>query len=267
VEALNAFRPDVLNAYPSIAALLADEQLAGRLRIAPRMVSTSSELRTAEMTERIERAFGVRAFDLYGTTEGLWGVECDHHDGIHLFEDWCIVENVDGDGRPVADGAQGERLLVTNLFNRTLPMIRFAISDVVTLDGSPCACGRTLPRLRGVQGRLDDVLRLPGASGRTVPVHPTQFSLVAGDPAVREFQVRQRGPRILLRLALRDDAAVETPDRIVRAVTERLSTLRVERPAVAAEVTESIERTPAGKLAMVVPDRAAAVPHESLRGD
>jgi AcrR family transcriptional regulator len=116
------------------------------------------------------------------------------------------------------------------------------------------------------------VLRHPGVpravrGAASSWVHPTQFSLVAGDPAVREFQVRQRGPRILLRLALRDDAAVEAPDRIVRAVTERLSTLGVERPAVAAEVTESIERTPAGKLAMVVPDRAAGVPHESLLGD
>ena len=60
VEALNAFRPDALNAYPSVAALLADEQLAGRLRIAPELVSTSSELCTREMGERIERAFGIR---------------------------------------------------------------------------------------------------------------------------------------------------------------------------------------------------------------
>jgi hypothetical protein len=72
---------------------------------------------------------------------------------------------------------------------------------------------------------------------------------------VREFQVQQRGPEILLRLALReDDDAAEAPDRIVRAVTDRLSALGVERPAVAAEVTESIQRTPAGKLRMVVPD-------------
>jgi phenylacetate-CoA ligase len=60
VDALNAFQPDALNAYPSIARLLADEQLSGRLRIAPRVASTSSELCAAETTERIERAFGVR---------------------------------------------------------------------------------------------------------------------------------------------------------------------------------------------------------------
>ena len=128
---------------------VADEQRAGRLDIAPSVVSTSSELRTAELTARIEGAFGVRPFDFYGTTEGLWGVECEHHDGLHLFEDWCIAENVDAAGRPVPDGEPGARLLVTNLYKRTLPLIRFEVSDVVVLDRTPCACGRTLPRLRG----------------------------------------------------------------------------------------------------------------------
>jgi phenylacetate-CoA ligase len=246
VEALNAFRPQALNAYPSVAALLADEQLAGRLRIAPRIVSTSSELRTPETGERIERAFGVRPFDLYGTTEGLWGVDCEHHDGIHLFEDWCIVEVVDG-----------ERLLVTNLFNRTLPLIRFEVSDVVTLDREPCRCGRTLPRMRAIRGRLDDVLQLPGAGGRSVPVHPTQFSLVAGDPAVREFQVRQQGGRIVLRVALNDDADPAAADRIADAVTRRLGALGVERPVVAVTTVDAIERTAAGKLRIVVPEQIA----------
>jgi phenylacetate-CoA ligase len=177
VEALNAFAPEALNAYPSIAGLLGDEQLSGRLRISPRIVSTSSELCTAETTERIERAFGVRPFNMYATSEGLWGVDCDHHAGIHLFDDWCVVENVDRTGRPVPDGEPGERLLVTNLFNRTLPLIRFEVSDVVAIDPRRCECGRTLPRLHAVQGRLDEVIHLPGADGEPVPVHPTQFSL------------------------------------------------------------------------------------------
>jgi len=67
-ERLEAFRPDVLAGYPSVVAMLAGEQLAGRLGIAPSVVTTSSELRTPEMTERIAHAFGVRPFDLYGTT-------------------------------------------------------------------------------------------------------------------------------------------------------------------------------------------------------
>jgi phenylacetate-coenzyme A ligase PaaK-like adenylate-forming protein len=258
VDALNRFRPAVLSAYPSIAALLADEQLAGRLRIAPRLLSTSSELRTPEVTARLERAFGVRPFDLYGTTEGLWGVDCEHHAGIHLFEDWCIVENVDADGQPVPDGHPGARVLVTNLFNRTLPLIRFEVSDLFVLERGVCACGRTLPRLQAVQGRVDDVLQMAGRDGRPVPVHPTQFSSIVSTRGVREFQIVQRGARTLVRLALAEDAAAGTADRIARTLIERLAALGVAAPDVAVELVPAIERTPAGKVRLIVPDHDAA---------
>jgi phenylacetate-CoA ligase len=152
VAALNAFQPDYLNAYPSMAALLADEQRRGRLRISPTVVSTSSELRPAELTERIAEAFGVRPFDLYGTTEGLWGCSCEHGEGIHLFEDLTVVENVDAAGAPVPPGEPGARVLVTSLFNRVQPLIRLAVEDVITIDPEPCPCGRTLARLRGGGG-------------------------------------------------------------------------------------------------------------------
>ena len=257
VERLRAFRPDVLAGYPSVVALLADEQRAGRLGIAPSVVSTSSELRTAELTARIEAAFGVRPFDCYGTTEGLWGAECEHHDGIHVFEDWCIVENVDAAGRPVPDGEPGARLLVTNLHNRTLPLIRFEVSDVVVLDRTPCACGRTLPRLRALHGRLDDVMHLPGASGAPVPVHPTHFSVVAGDPAVRQFQIRRHGDGVLVLLVLEGEEAAAR-ERIRRALAERLAGLGVARPDVRTERVAGIERSAGGKLRLVVPEEPRA---------
>ena len=75
VAALNRFRPHYLNAYPSAAMRLAEEQEAGRLRIAA--MSTSSELRTHAMTDRLAETFGVAPFDVYATTEGLFGAECD----------------------------------------------------------------------------------------------------------------------------------------------------------------------------------------------
>ena len=62
-----------MNCYPSVAMGLAEEQLAGRLRLSLSRMSTSSEMRTPEMTERIFEAFGVRPFNLYATTEGLAG--------------------------------------------------------------------------------------------------------------------------------------------------------------------------------------------------
>ncbi len=187
VEQLNGFQPQFINAYPSVAVLLAEEQLAGRLRISPERMSTSSELRTPAMTARIHEAFGVRPFDLYGTTEGLWGAECDQRTGIHLFEDMTIVENVDEDGRPVPSGEPGARLLITSLVNRTQPLIRLQVADAVTLDPQPCPCGRTLIRVRAINGRTDDVLELPATGG----------SERGGAPApVRRRRPRPRGGRV-----------------------------------------------------------------------
>ena len=260
-EELDRFQPQFINAYPSVAVLLAEEQLAGRLRIAPDAISTSSELRTPAMTARIQEAFGVRPFDLYGTTEGLWGAECEHHTGIHLFEDMTIVENVDEDGRPVPDGQPGARLLVTGLFNLTQPLVRLEVADSVTLDHDPCPCGRTLRRMRSIHGRSDDVLELPGTGAATVAVHPLQFAGVARDRDVVEFQVVQEGPRLRVLVVARGEApALET--RLRSAVEQRLRTLGVAEPAIQVERRITLPRQPGGKLQIVVADRSARDPAE-----
>ena len=256
VEELNDFQPEYLNAYPSIAVLLADEQRAGRLRIAPKVLSTSSELRTPEATDRLVAAFGVRPFDVYGTTEGLWGCSCEQHAGLHLFEDLTLVENVDEKGRPVAAGERGARLLVTNLFNRVQPLIRFELSDVVTIEPAPCPCGRTLRRVGLIDGRADDVLQLAGDAA-PVAVHPVQFAVVTADQDVREFQVLQEGERLRLRVALRDGAPAEEASRRLRErVVGRLAALGVREPAVEVETCAGLDRPTAGKLQMVVADRS-----------
>lgn len=249
VEQLNATRPKVLNAYPSVAALLAGEQLAGRLRLELSAMSTTSEPLMPGPRERLERAFGVRPFNVYGTTEGLWGCDCEQRAGVHLFEDLCIVENVDADGRAVPAGEPGTRLLVTNLFNRIQPLIRFEVGDLVTVDPEPCACGRTLMRLRGLEGRSEDVIHLGG-----VAVHPAQFAPLSRDPDVREFQVVQQGERLRLRVALRPEAN-GAAQRLQAALAERLRDAGVAQPAIDLEVVDRLERSAAGKLRLVVADQ------------
>jgi phenylacetate-CoA ligase len=255
VAALNRFRPDHLNAYPSMATRLAEEQLAGRLRISLRTMSTSSELRTPAMTERLVEAFGVHPFDLYATTEGLWGLDCEHHAGIHLFEDVTLVENVDAAGRPVPPGEPGARVLVTNLFNRVQPIIRLAVSDVFTLDPSPCPCGRTLARLRAVEGRSDDVLRLPGRDGAAVPVLPAHFACLTRDRDVREFQVVQRGDALRLLVVPREHANGGLDERLRAVLGRELSALGVAAPAIEVERRDELVRSPGGKLQIVVAER------------
>ena len=253
VAALNRFRPDYMNVYPSMGVLLAEEQNAGRLWLALEGMSTSSELRTPEMTARIAEAFRVAPFDLYATTEGLWGSDCEHHDGLHLYEDGVIVENVDADGEPVPDGEPGARLLVTNLYNRVQPLIRLEIPDAVTLTSEPCRCGRTLRRIARIDGRTDDVMWLRG-----VAVHPMQFSVVARDRDVVEFQVVQSGAGVVVFVVAAGDAP-GLEERVRAALAERLAALGVRDAGIEVRRRDALERAASGKLQLVVADRGVVV--------
>jgi phenylacetate-CoA ligase len=245
VTRLNEFRPEAINVYPSVAALLAEEQRAGRLTLELESLSTSSEPLSPALRERLEHAFGVRPSNFYATTEGLYGHECPEG-SMHLFDDMCIAENADEDYRPVPPGEVGSRLLVTNLFNRTQPLIRFEVTDLVAVEPEPCPCGSSLMRLRSLEGRAEDVLCLGG-----VRVHPLQFGLVTADPDVREFQVVQQGESLRLRVALRNGAS-DAPARLQARVGARLAELGVPRPSVEVETVDALERSPAGKLQVVV---------------
>ena len=248
VARLEDFQPQHLTAYPSIAAGLADEQLAGRLRLRLEGLATSSEPLTPALRDRLEQAFGVRPYNFYATTEGLYGHDCPAG-SMHLFDDMCIVENVDEHGDPVPPGEVGARLLVTNLYNRTQPLIRYEVTDLVAVEPEPCPCGRSLMRVSSLEGRAEEVLRLGGVS-----VHPLEFALVTADPDVREFQVVQRGDGLRLRVALRAGAD-GSPERLRARLGARLEELGVPRPAVDVEAVEALERSASGKLQMVVAGR------------
>lgn len=265
VEKLNNFQPEYLNAYPTVAMRLAEEQLAGRLRLSPEMMSTSSEMRTPEMTERLVEAFGVRPFDLYATTEGIWGVECERHEGIHLFENVTLFENVDEEGRPVPPGEPGAKLLVTNLHNLVQPIIRLEVSDVVTIEPEPCPCGRTLVRARAIEGRSDDVLKLPDHDGGEVRVYPIEFGIVTRDREVREFQIVQEGTSVRVLVVPRRGVDGELEARLRVAVSRRLVELGVEEPRVAVERREELARSAGGKLQMVVASPAVRQPNCGAR--
>ena len=192
IEALNAFQPEHISAYSSLVALLAERQLAGELRIAPRLVSTAGEVRTPEMEARIVDAWSQKPFNNYGATEiGMASAtECDRHAGLHLFEDQVLFEVVDDDYRPVPDGEPGSRLLVTNLYNRTQPLIRYELNDLITVSPDPCPCGRPFPLLKSIDGRSDDVLEMPATDGGTIKIHPlTLRSPLGGIVALSEYRI------------------------------------------------------------------------------
>ncbi len=201
VERLNAWQPEMLITYASMARILADEQLAGRLQISPRAVFTSSEVLTEETRRRIVQAWGEQLFNQYAATEsGSLAAECDHHQGMHLAEDLTLIEVVDRNNHPVPPGVYGEKLLITVLFNRTQPLIRYELDDSVRLAIHPCPDGRPFALIDDIQGRVEDILSFPGVAGGVVNIHPLVFSRIMDTLPVSGWQVIQEvdGLHVLL---------------------------------------------------------------------
>jgi len=210
-RALEAFRPDVILGYSSAIGLLACEALDGRLRIEPGSVATTSEVRTPETTQRIRQAWGTEPFEAFACTETLYGGDCEHHTGMHVFEDQSLVEVIDG------------KLVVTSFLRRSQPLIRYELGDLAELDTTPCACGRSFARLTSVEGRADDVLRLPGGAGSTVTVHPIAIrSPLSGVPELRRYKVVHDRDGLHVRLELRSGGA-EVAQHVAQLLRERLA--------------------------------------------
>src|SRR5581483_3500329 len=109
--------------------------------------------------EALVQAFGPAVFETYGCREVmLIGSECERHDGLHLSAENLIVEVI-VDGRPARPGETGE-VVITDLHNLGMPFIRYANGDLATaMDDSACACGRSLPRIGSIEGRVTETLR------------------------------------------------------------------------------------------------------------
>lgn len=250
VARLNEMQPDVLVAYASMIRALAEEQIAGRLRIAPRGVNSSSEVLTAEARADATRAWTVSPFNVYAATEtGGIAAECDQHRGMHLFEDLVIPEVVDDDYRPVPPGTPGDRLLVTVLFSRTVPLIRYEMTDRVRLATQACPCGRPFRLVVSIDGRTDDMLRLPGRDGVPVGVHPVVFHQVL-DLLDAAWQIRQQEQELLV-LVANPGPGFDAPG-TERALAGALEAIGVRPPGIRVSVVDAIPAGAAGKRPLIV---------------
>jgi len=152
------FRPTVLYGYPSALVELARFiEAHGLQRIAVRRIITTAERLTPAYRRLLEELFDGEVFDLYATRDyGCIGFECARHEGYHIDVGSVYLEIVN-DGRPVAPGETGE-IVVTDLLNFGMPMIRSRTGDMGALAPAPCPCGSPLPLLQGLDGRASDVV-------------------------------------------------------------------------------------------------------------
>jgi phenylacetate-coenzyme A ligase PaaK-like adenylate-forming protein len=251
VEQLNEWQPHMLAGYASMMRILADEQLAGRLHIHPHMIIPGSEVLTDETRRRIEAAWGHSPFNAYGATEAGAGLaaETSDHTGMYLFEDNAIVEVVDEHYRAVPPGVYGEKVLITTLFSRTQPLLRYELSDSIRL--APDTGGSHLPfaRIDGIQGRTEDILRLPGVSGGEVAVHPITFHHVLDSLPVSGWQVVQEADGLRVLLSGARDGVKDTL--IVDTLTRSLAAQNVVAPPISVQHVAAIPKNTTGKAPLI----------------
>jgi len=247
VAGLNEHQPNVLMGYASMVLQLAKEAEAGRLRIAPKLINTTSEPLLPEMREAFAAVWGAPVFNGFGSTEGLMGGSCSAEQGMHLSDDLFVIELVDGAGRPVPTGTRASKVYLTSLTNLTQPLIRYELTDEMIRLPDPCSCGMTLMRIADVEGRVDDGFVY--ADGPTL--HPFTFRSHLGRAReIVEYQVRQTADGA-------DVHVVASAPLDTNALADRLRAALVghglARAAVTVRVVEALDRQATGKLRRFVP--------------
>ncbi len=247
VAGLNATQPTVLQGYPSAVQLLALEAMAGRLAISPVSVRTCGEQCTAEARAAARAAWGIEIYDYWGSSEGAYAFPCHLGDGMHLPDDLVIIESVDEDAQPVPAGEPGAKILLTNLYNRTQPLIRYEITDALTLLDEPCGCGCAHRRITNIRGRSDSFFRYAGGAA----VHWVGMTTVLlAQPDVVEMQVTQTPRGAVVSVVGRGRCDLEA---IESALASLMRKSGLDDPEVTARQVDSLERMWSGKLRQFEP--------------
>jgi phenylacetate-CoA ligase len=206
-------------------------------------VITTSEKLTTAMRQVISRAFGCSVWEEYGTVENaLFASECEHG-RLHVSPEIGEIEILRTDGTPCEPDEVGE-VVATCLFRLSQPFIRYRLGDLAAWDSAPCPCGRELPVIKEVVGRLEDAVI--GRDGRRlVRFH----SLFVNQPHVREGQVIQESlERVRVRVVPTSGFSLTDAHEIQQRVRQRLGP-DVDVPV---ECVAVIPRTSAGKFRAVV---------------
>ena len=247
IDVVHRLRPRVITGYASVLELLACYIVQSGVSFQPqelRAVLSTAETLRPDQRALMERAFGCPIFNRYGSREvGCVAHECEHR-GLHINAENLYVEVVQ-DGHPVPTGEFGE-LAVTTLNNYGFPFIRYLIGDAGRLLDEPCPCGRGLPVLGGLLGRVHDILVTP--DGRFLPgeFFPHLFKDVVG---VERFQVIQRElGRLLIRILPNDAYRPSDTD----FVLEKTRQVVGEQMQVEVEFVDELPTLPSGKMRFTV---------------
>lgn len=244
VEALRRYEVRYIVGYPSAVHALAREVLSQNLR-APRLdfVLANAEGVLDQQRREIEEAFGCPVRETYGMAEIVANASECQEGRMHLWPEVGEIEVLDGTSA-AGSGEMGE-LVCTGLLNADMPLIRYRVGDrgAVAAPGSSCNCGRLLPLLSAVDGRIDDILYTPDGRviGRLDPVFKSRLP-------IKEAQIIQDKLDVVRIRYIRDESFSEIDaESLVDRVRDRMGQVRV-----VLEEVDFIPREANGKFRAVI---------------
>lgn len=199
-----------------------------------------------EYIETLKRVFGSKVFDAYGATEiGITAAQCEEGKGLHYIPVIHHIETLK-DGEPVGFDKTGS-LVITSLINYAMPIIRFQIGDYGTLASGRCTCGRTLPMLRSIDGRLYEVINT--SKGAVVSVYEIKAVLNSLNKIV-DFQVIQEKDETFM-VSLVTHGVILTDDE-EKYILDGMKRLLNSDIKVKIEYTEGLRKLPSGKILRIL---------------
>jgi phenylacetate-CoA ligase len=245
-EALREFKPTVIDGYPSSLYVIARVLLNRNERLPLKCAITSSETLYDFQRAAIEEAFQCRVFDYYAAAERVvFAVECSHHQGHHLCEEYGVTEILGAAGETLPPGQEGV-MVGTSLHNTGMPMIRYQTTDRTALKAQSCTCGRKLALMEDVTTKAEDLLRL--ADGRLIPPSVLTHPFKPLDCIEASQLVQTSLDRLLIRLIPRPDYTEKHGQNLIRDLKARLGDdMRID-----IELVEEMPRTARGKFKWVI---------------
>ena len=187
IAALNDFRPHIIVGPPSLLGFLAEERLRSKLHANPERLISVAEVLDSQDKERIETAFNASVHQIYQCTEGLLAVSCAAG-SLHIQEDIVMLQL-----EPLPGSEERVMPIVTDLWRKTQPIIRYRLNDILQLDPAPCRCGSSFRVIRTIEGRSDDICYFESLTGGTRPFFPDTIRrmILLASPHIVDYQVVQ----------------------------------------------------------------------------
>jgi phenylacetate-CoA ligase len=248
VKAINGYKPKIINSYASAIAVFSEYLKRKDIKIhRPKAILTTADMLYPPQRKSIEDAFGCDVFDYYsGRDTSFQAAECPEHSGYHMSIENAVVEFMN-DHEHISPGETG-KIILTDLCNYAMPLIRYEIGDLGSPSDEQCSCGRCLPLMKSFKGRIFDFILTP--EGNRISGEYFHCVIIEHDiKSIQEFQIIQESlNKLVVYIVKNQNEKVDDVNKFINVIQQKVGVkMKIE-----VEYVSSIKRTSSGKLRHVI---------------